>query len=239
MSARAIVKHGHSSEDKNMDEEQSSTWQAWLHHPEQFRLRNALFRIHYRVGAAMGLYVGLMSVTGVVLVHRNELAKWAFMSWLTDLHENLLTGGVGRFINGLGAIGVTLLCLTGAVIWWPGVKNWRRSLTITRGVRFSRMNWEWHSALGFWFLMFVLLWGVSATYFCFPRLFESLLIFDRSDKFTDRGLEWLADLHFGRFNRVTEAVWTICGLVPAAMAFTGAFICCRRMIFKKPSNPNW
>src|SRR5579871_934401 len=223
----------------NLPARSLSAWQTWLHHPERIELRNALFRAHYRIGAAMGLYVGLMSVTGVVLVHRNELAGWAFMRWLADLHENLMIGGVGRFINGVAAIGVTLLCITGAIIWWPGVKNWRRSLTISRGVRFARMNWELHSALGFWFLAFVLLWGVSATYFSFPRLFDGLLFFDPSDKFTDRGLEWLADLHFGRFNVFTEAVWTVFGLVPAVMAFTGAFICCRRMIFKKPSNPNW
>ncbi len=91
--------------------DQLSTWQAWLHHPERFKARNALFRIHYRIGAAMGLYVGLMSITGVVLVHRNELAKWNFMAWLADLHENLLTGGVGRLINGVGAVGVTFGCV--------------------------------------------------------------------------------------------------------------------------------
>jgi hypothetical protein len=28
------------------------------------------------------------------------------------------------------------------------------------------------------------------------------------------------------------------GLAPAVLAFTGVFICCRRIIFHKPSNPN-
>jgi hypothetical protein len=27
------------------------------------------------------------------------------------------------------------------------------------------------------------------------------------------------------------------GLVPALLAFTGVFICCRRVFYKKPSNP--
>jgi hypothetical protein len=48
----------------------------------------------------------------------------------------------------------------------------------------------------------------------------------------------LAELHFGRFGRLAEAVWAALGLAPAILALTGAFICCRRVIFKKPSNPN-
>jgi hypothetical protein len=45
-------------------------------------------------------------------------------------------------------------------------------------------------------------------------------------------------MHFGRFGRLPELVWSIVGLAPAVLAFTGVFICCRRIIYKKPSNPN-
>lgn len=215
------------------------TWQTWLEHPERSLLRHALFQIHYWIGAMLGLYVALMSVTGTILVHGNELAGWPFVRRLANLHENLMGGRPGHLVNGVGAICLTVLCLTGAVIWWPGLKNWRRSITIDRRVHFARLNWDLHSALGFWFGPFVLLWAVSAIYFCFPRLFDGLYVLDASDKFTDLSLYWLSQLHFGRFNRFTEAVWTILGLAPAVLAFTGTFICCRRLIFKKPSNPHW
>jgi hypothetical protein len=33
-------------------------------------------------------------------------------------------------------------------------------------------------------------------------------------------------------------VWALLGLIPTILAFTGVFICCRRVIFHKPSNPN-
>jgi uncharacterized iron-regulated membrane protein len=49
---------------------------------------------------------------------------------------------------------------------------------------------------------------------------------------------WLADLHFGRFNGITQVVWAIIGLAPAVLAVTGVFICCRRVMLHKPSNPN-
>jgi uncharacterized iron-regulated membrane protein len=214
-----------------------STWRAWLEHPEKLWLRHALFQIHYWIGAMLGLYVALMSVTGTILVYGNELPDQTFVRRLANFHENLMGGGPGRLVNGIGAICLTLLCLTGVIIWWPGLKNWRRSLTIDWRVRFARLNWDLHSALGFWSVLFVLLWGVSAIYFCFARWFDGLYLLDPSDRSTDFSLYWLSQLHFGRFNRFTEAVWTIFGLVPAVLAFTGTFICCRRVIFKKPSNP--
>jgi len=215
-----------------------SAWQRWLQHPERSRLRNALFQIHFWMGAVTGIYLALMSLTGSIIVHRNELSGWVFVERLVDLHANLMFGKYGRAVNGAGAICLTLLCFTGAIIWWPGLRYWRRSLTVSWRANFPRITWDLHSALGFWSLLLILLWGVSAIYFAFPRIFDGLFLLDPADRFTDVGLSWLGKLHFGRFNWFTEAVWTVLGLAPAILAFTGMFICCRRVIYKKPSNPN-
>ena len=201
-------------------------------------MRNAFFQVHLWVGAGAAAYILLVSISGSVIVYRNELSKTFSIEWLVNLHENLLAGSTGRLVNGIGAICVTLLCLTGVVIWWPGVKNWRRSLTVNWRAHFARINWDLHSAAGFWCFFFILLWGISGTYFAFPHLFDALFILDPADHFTDQGLFWLSQLHFGRFGWFTEAVWSLLGLVPAILAFSGVFICCRRMIYKKPSNPN-
>lgn len=215
-----------------------SAWQQWLQHPERSRIRNAVFQIHLWMGAMGAVYILLMSITGSVLVYRNELSKRFSILWLVSLHENLLAGPNGRLANGIGAICLTLLCLTGAIIWWPGVKNWRRSLTVSWGAHFARINWDLHSALGFWCFAFILMWGISGLYFSIPRLFDGIYILDPADRFTDQGLFWLSQLHFGRFGWFTEVLWSVLGLVPATLAFSGVFICCRRMIYKKPSNPN-
>jgi uncharacterized iron-regulated membrane protein len=119
-----------------------------------------------------------------------------------------------------------------------GNKELRRSLNVNWRASFARLNWDLHSALGFWCFLFILLWATSGTYFSFPHLFDALFILDPADHFTDRGLFWLSQLHFGRFGWFTEALWGLLGLVPAVLAFSGVFICCRRMIYKKPSNPN-
>lgn len=215
--------------------ETMSTWQQWLHHPERVWLRQAFFYIHLWVGVGIGIYVVLMSVTGSLIVFRNALPKSSFVEWVVDLHENLLFGENGRFVNGIGAICVILLCLTGAAIWWPGIANWRRALTLNWRSPFARFTWDLHSALGFWGFLFVLMWGVSGLYFAFPQPFNTAFGFvDRGDHFTDQVLLWLSLLHFGRFGWSTEVLWALIGLMPALLSFTGIFLCCRRMIYKVP-----
>ena len=213
-------------------------WRQWVEHPERSCLRNMIFQIHMWVGAGVSAYVLLMSISGSIIVWQNELSKRASIAWLVKAHDNLLSRSNGRFVNGLGGICLVSLCLTGAVIWWPGIRNWRRSLTVNWRAHFARINWDLHSALGLWSFVFILVWGLSAVYFAFPGIVNPLLRVDPADRYTDQGFFWLAQLHFGRFGRLPELVWSIVGLAPAVLAFTGVFICCRRIIYKKPSNPN-
>lgn len=95
------------------------------------------------------------------------------LDWLADLHFNLLAGRTGLLVNGVGAGFLCLMALTGAVIWWPGVKIWRRSLVIDPKKKWKRLNWDLHSAVGFWSLAFVLIWGVTGVYFAFPEPFRA------------------------------------------------------------------
>lgn len=73
----------------------------------------------------------------------------AAISWIAELHDNLLGGDIGLALNGAGAVLLTLMCVTGAVIWWPGRARWRRSLTLRRDVGWRRFAWDLHSVLGF------------------------------------------------------------------------------------------
>ena len=147
------------------------------------------------------------------------------LGWLADLHDNLLAGLTGRIFNGIGAFLVVVMCATGAVIWWPGIKNWRRSMRIQPTARFARLNWDLHSAVGFWCVLFVLIWGVSGICLCFPGTLDSFLSFSLR--------LWINRLHFGRFNGATEALWTILGLAPGILAVTGALMWWNRVLSKK------
>jgi uncharacterized iron-regulated membrane protein len=177
------------------------------------------------------------------------------ISRLIDLHDNLFAGTTGRKVNAVGGLALLALAMTGFVIWWPGVRTWRRSLSLPRDVRWARVGWKrftWHlhSAIGFWSLAFILVFGVSGVYLGNPQPFQDLA--DRLDGPTvatagpqigDRIIYWLAFLHFGRINGIgipcsgpgicdqtTKAVWAIFGLAPAAMFVTGAIMWWTRVL---------
>lgn len=171
-------------------------------------------------------------------------------TWLLDLHDNLLTGDTGRTVNGVGALAMTMLALTGAVIWWPGIGNWRRSVFPDRRSNWKRFNWSLHSALGFWGFAFVLLWGITGLYLSFPDLFATVLDrlepFDPAstdDRLVDRIQYWLAYLHFGRLggrgipgcgrglcDSATKFTWAVFALVPPLMVVTGVLMWWNRVI---------
>jgi PepSY-associated TM region len=50
--------------------------------------------VHFWVGAAAGAYLTLMSITGSIIVFRDQLSGWRSMEWLVKLPTNLLAGSV-------------------------------------------------------------------------------------------------------------------------------------------------
>ena len=163
---------------------------------------------------------------------------WRMTTWLLDLHDNLLFGDTGRTLNGVGAVLLTILGITGGFIWWPGVRGWWRGLMIDRRANWRRFNWSLHSALGFWTLAFILLWGFTGIYLAFPAPFmatvdylEPLDLETFEPRVGDAVLYWLASLHFGRFGGwSTKLVWATVGLVPVAMFVTGAVMWWNRVV---------
>jgi uncharacterized iron-regulated membrane protein len=172
------------------------------------------------------------------------------VAFILDLHDNLLAGDTGRMVNGIGAFAVLAVAFTGMVIWWPGSKTWRRSLTLHRGVGWKRLTWHLHSMVGFWTVGFVLISGLSGIYLCFADRIQEMA--DRLEPVTaatgrvplvDEVIYWLAYLHFGRIggigipchgpglcDQTTKAVWALFGLAPAVMFVTGAMMWWNRVL---------
>jgi uncharacterized iron-regulated membrane protein len=166
-------------------------------------------------------------------------------SWLLDFHVNLLAGDTGRFLNGLGAGLLTVLCMTGAVIWWPGSTSWRRSLWAGLGSGWKRFNWELHSALGFWLLLLVLMWALTGVIVSIPEPYWAIVdylepypdyenlpedyVFER--RLGDEAFRWIARAHFGTFGGTgIKLAWTILGLVPALLFLTGGLMWWNRVL---------
>jgi uncharacterized iron-regulated membrane protein len=95
-------------------------------------------------------------------------------NWLDvvqELHESLLIhpGSQGRMLNGIGAAFLLLLNATGMVIWWPGIRNWKRALMVDFQRNWRRINFDLHLSVGFWTILIASFWAVSGIYFGWPR----------------------------------------------------------------------
>jgi uncharacterized iron-regulated membrane protein len=162
-----------------------------------------------------------------------------FVEWLVDLHDNLLAGTTGRFVNGLAGMLVTLLFVSGAVIWWPGRRRWRHSMTIGPPAKSRRFAWQLHSALGFWSFALLFVWAVTAVYFAFPEPFERVVdYFDPDLTDTVRPAEpvllWLIQLHFGRFGGLwIRWLWALLGLLPAVLFISGFIVWWTRVVRRR------
>ncbi|HEX4049724.1 MAG TPA: PepSY-associated TM helix domain-containing protein [Steroidobacteraceae bacterium] len=160
------------------------------------------------------------------------------ISWTARLHENLLSGSTGLALNGAGAVLLTLLCATGAVIWWPGSARWRRSLSLRRNVGWRRLTWDLHNVLGFWAFLLVLMWSLTGIYLAFPEAISSLLkLFwvqgapTSATRSSVRAMDWLVQLHFARsFGPYVQACLAILGLVPFALFVTGILMWWNRVL---------
>ena len=160
------------------------------------------------------------------------------IDWLVSLHDDLLGGFTGRTVNGVGAVFLTVLCVTGAIIWWPGTKTWRRSLNVQWNA-----GWKAHelgSAQRDRVLDVCARLDVGRERHL-PRLPAAVRSAGRLPRAARRrrawpragdvALEWLAKLHFGRFAGVkTKALWAFMGLIPPALFVTGALMWWNRVL---------
>jgi uncharacterized iron-regulated membrane protein len=168
-------------------------------------------------------------------------AGFRFIEWLADLHDNLLYEPAGRVINGIGGIAATLLCVTGAVIWWPGIGKWRRALTFTYKGDARSLNWGLHRAIGIWSAAFIIFWGISGIYLAVPEPFEAgVALIDppakssRAPALGEQVLSWLARLHFGRFGGLSsKLIWTLFGIAPVVLVITGLWMWWNRAVWPR------
>jgi uncharacterized iron-regulated membrane protein len=231
---------------------------TFVRRPQSLGLRRVLFQVHLWLGVAMGLYVIFICLTGSLIVFRRELDQQfcsevvtstggerlsvpcepAFVTGLAELHDHLLGARTGLWVNGIFAIVVMLMCLSGAVLWWPGKARWRHSILIRRDVRGPRFIWELHSVLGFWLFLLVFLWAATGIYFAFPHPFNALIEYftvngvdTPASRAIDDTIAWLVRLHFGRAYGVgMKVIWAILGLAPIALFVTGALMWWHRVV---------
>jgi uncharacterized iron-regulated membrane protein len=92
-------------------------------------------------------------------------ATW--IDWIAELHYRLLAGDTGTVVNGIGALLLVVLCVSGIVIWWPGRRHWRSHLKIHWHGRWPRLNWDLHNVIGFWITLPLAVVAITGAFFCF------------------------------------------------------------------------
>ena len=170
-------------------EASASFYQRWLNRPQSTFLRSAVFQVHLWSGMLLGLYIVVVCVSGSFVVFRNDLynlmapyrdhagiaLSYRFLRWVSDLHGSLLLGSDGMMANAIGGFLTAGVCLTGMVIWWPGIAKWRRAMVVRAGVGWKRLMFDLHSAVGFWIFGLLFMWGVTGGYFVFPQPFRAAI----------------------------------------------------------------
>lgn len=107
--------------------------------------------------------------TAAVLGTADREGSW--VAWMEDFHFNLVAGRTGRLWNGIGAAVLLALTLSGLVLWWPGIRSWKRAFLLDFRKSWKRINFDLHNVAGFWTILFTLTWALTGMYFTWPKLF--------------------------------------------------------------------
>jgi uncharacterized iron-regulated membrane protein len=115
--------------------------------------------------------VSFSPYTGEVLL--DQMRFDGVIGWISNLHFYLLAGKTGLLISGWMALALLLLCVSGLMVWWPGVRRWLSAMVLRlhrggRRVNWKRFNWDLHSVVGFWSCAALVAVTVTGLYFCFP-----------------------------------------------------------------------
>ncbi|AFL89283.1 putative iron-regulated membrane protein [Terriglobus roseus DSM 18391] len=110
-------------------------------------------------------YVYFNPYTGQVVLDRMRYDN--LLGWMTNLHYYLLSGRLGLTVSGWMAVGLLLLCVSGVLLWWPGVSRWMAAVVLHRRSNWKRINWDLHSVVGFWSSAALLGVTFTGVYFAF------------------------------------------------------------------------
>lgn len=84
------------------------------------------------------------------------------------LHTELALGAKGAMANGIGGALLCVMAIIGIVLWWPGVRVWKRALKINWRARWAGISFDVHRTFGFWCFVLIAMWGITGAYFIFP-----------------------------------------------------------------------
>lgn len=100
-------------------------------------------------------------------------------NFIKRFHTNLLIkGDLGRNIIGSFGIVLLILCITGIILWWPKLRDFKNSIRFKFTQKKSNaarqiFHRDLHKTCGFWLSIFLLIVTISGIYLSFPKQISS------------------------------------------------------------------
>jgi uncharacterized iron-regulated membrane protein len=130
------------------------------------------FAVARRPLRTVEVYVDPVSLK--VLGTSDVVRRGPIMSVIVNLHEFLMMPShFGLALVGWIAVAMTLMGISGLILWWPRQGRWLRAFLVARGARGLRLHLDLHHAVGIWGLLLFLTLSVSGIYLAFPQTVSS------------------------------------------------------------------
>jgi uncharacterized iron-regulated membrane protein len=112
------------------------------------------------------------SADGTRIVRSDTWGEY-LMSWLYELHMNLLAGNLGMQIVGWSGFATLALLLTGLAAWWPR-RSWRKAIAFKRRAIAMRRLRDLHKLAGLASIILLILLSLTGALLALPAVKESI-----------------------------------------------------------------
>ena len=117
-----------------------------------------------------------LSPDGAHVLRHDGLGYYA-MSWIYELHMNLLSGETGHQIIGWSGLVILVLLGAGVIAWWPR-GSWRKALAFKSRAAPVRRLYDIHKLAGLWSLVLLILFAITGFMLALPK--ESNWLLERT-----------------------------------------------------------
>ena len=113
--------------------------------------------------------------TGEALHRYGKQDTW--LSWIDDLHVNLLLQARGKVWNGYGGLLAGTLLLSGIWLWWPRtLRQLKIRATVKRGAKASRLVSDLHNVLGIYPFLLLLVVTLTGSMIVFYQPIQKVVV---------------------------------------------------------------
>lgn len=97
------------------------------------------------------------------------------LTWLYNLHYQLLLGATGTLLVGYLGVASLVLLTSGLLAWWPRRGQWRKSLQFKSRRSTSGLLYDWHKTVGLCCVLPLMLLTVTGVMLALPGPIQPLL----------------------------------------------------------------